>query len=137
MTGNAYLTEKATHGEAQAWPDSRGCRSTLTACSSPIRRQNAHRTKWIFLVLSMLAASGLALGQGSSTEQSIKALMEQQRQAALKGDAATYSKLLSDDYIGINYFGAIVAKADILQNLKSGKMKYEAIDVSDEQVRVY
>jgi hypothetical protein len=91
----------------------------------------------VLALLSILAASAMVFGQGSGAEQSIRVLMEQQRQAALRGDAATYSKLLSDDYVGINYFGAIVTKTDILQNLESGKMKYESIDVSDEKVRVY
>ena len=42
--------------------------------------------KRMMLVLAFIvAASTLALGQGGNTEQSIKALMEQLRQASLKG----------------------------------------------------
>jgi hypothetical protein len=65
--------------------------------------------------LSISAACAMAFAQGSGAEQSIKVLMEQQRQAALREDAATYSKLPSDDYVGMNYFGAIVTKAYVLQ----------------------
>ena len=94
--------------------------------------------KRIMLVLAFIvAASALALGQGSNVEQSIKTLTEQTRQAALKGDVAAFDKLLADDFTWITAFGATSTKADVLELFKSGKVKYEAIDVSDMKVRVY
>ncbi len=94
--------------------------------------------KRIVIVLAFIvAASALALGQGGNVEQSIKALTEQLNQAALKGDAATYDKLMADDYISISILGATSTKAQILENYKSGKTKFEAINVLDTKVRVY
>ena len=94
--------------------------------------------KRIMIVLAItVAASALALGQGGNVEQSIKALTEQARQASLKGDVATVDKLLADDYIVIGGTGATSTKAEALENFKSGKLKFEAIDVSDIKVRVY
>ena len=94
--------------------------------------------KRVMIVLAFtVAAAALALGQSGNAEQSVKAMTEQLRQAALKGDVATYDKLLADDYIVINGVGGTSTKADILENFKSGNLKYEAIDVSDTKVRIY
>ncbi len=93
--------------------------------------------KRLMIVLAFtVAASALAWAQGG-VEQSIKALTEQVTQAALKGDAATFDKLLADDYVTIGIQGASLTKAELLENFKSGKVKFEAIDVSDMKVRVY
>ena len=94
--------------------------------------------KRLMIVLAFIvAASALALPQGANVEQSIKAMTEQLNQAALKGDIATYDKLLADDYISISIFGGASTKAETLENFKSGKLKFEAIDVTDLKVRVY
>jgi ketosteroid isomerase-like protein len=76
-------------------------------------------------------------GKGGSAEQTIKALSEQLNQAALKGDTATYEKLVSDDYISIGIYGTVSTKANLLENFKSGKLKFEAVDVLDTNARVY
>jgi uncharacterized protein (TIGR02246 family) len=95
--------------------------------------------KRVVIVLAfVVAASALAFGQGGNVEQSLKALTEEWRQASLKGDAATFDKQLADDHIGVNVLGVTRTKAQILENLKSGKgAQYEALDVSDIRVRVY
>ncbi len=94
--------------------------------------------KRVVVVLAFIvAASALALAQASNVEQTIKGLMEQVRQANLKGDAATFDKLLTDDYIWIKGDGTTSTKAEVLENFKSGKLKLDAVDVSDMKVRVY
>ena len=94
--------------------------------------------KRVMLVLAFtVAVSVFALGQGGNVEQSIRALTEQLNQASLKGDVATFDKLLADDHISIGILGGTNTKADVLELFKSGKLKYEAIDVSDVKVRVY
>jgi hypothetical protein len=76
-------------------------------------------------------------GKGDNVEQTIKDLSEQLNQAALKADAATYDKLVSDDYVSIGIYGTATTKANLLENYKSGKLKFEAIDVLDTKVRLY
>jgi len=94
--------------------------------------------KRLMIVLAFtVAASALALGQGGNVEESIKALSEQGRQAALKGDVATIDKLVADDFIGVDPAGGTSTKAQVLELFKSGKVKYEAIEISDLKVRVY
>ncbi len=93
--------------------------------------------RFMIVLAFVVAASALALGQAGNVEQSIKALTEQVRQATLKGDVAAFDKLLADDYISINVLGAASTKAQVLENVKSGKLKYEALEFSDTKVRVY
>ena len=94
--------------------------------------------KRLMIVLAFIvAASALALAQGGNVEQSIKALTEQWRQAALKGDVATLDKLTADDYIWISFDGTTGTKANSLENFKSGKLKYDTFEISEMKVRVY
>lgn len=90
----------------------------------------------VLIVLPLLAAP-TAWGQGGSVEQQIKALHEQGRQAALKGDASFSEKYLTDDYVAIGGDGSMMTKDQIIQMLKSGAIKYEAIDEREVKVRVY
>jgi ketosteroid isomerase-like protein len=94
--------------------------------------------KGLLIVLTcFVAASAFALAQGGKVEESVKALTEQLNQAELKGDVATIGKLVADDYISISIFGRTRSKAEILEDFKSGTVKFEAIDVLDTTVRVY
>ncbi len=87
-----------------------------------------------------MLASPLALGrsgEGGSVEQAIKVLTEQWRQALLKADVATYEKLTADDFITIGTAGGAFVKTEIVELLKSGKLKYDAYNYSDIKVRTY
>lgn len=72
-----------------------------------------------------------------NVEERIKSLQEKSRKAVLKGDASFLEKYLADDYVGIDGKGAIVTKAQAIQDLKSGAVKYESIDVHDTKIRTY
>jgi len=89
-----------------------------------------------FFAIYLLVAP-LAFAQGGNVEQTIKALTEQWRQALLKDDAAAYDKLTAADFITIGTAGRSFPKGEIVELLKSGKLKYDAYDYSDIKVRVY
>jgi ketosteroid isomerase-like protein len=102
----------------------------------------------LLLIAVALLAAPAAWGQGEnppasskkgggSVEQQIKALHEQSRQAALKGDVSFLEKYLSDDYVGIAPDGSISTKDQAIQMLKSGAIKYDVIDEREVKVRVY
>jgi len=74
---------------------------------------------------------------GGSIEQQIKTLHEERRKAALKGDVSFFEKYLTADYQGIGGDGRLITKDQHLQMLKSGAIKYEAIDERDLKVHVY
>ncbi len=98
------------------------------------------------VLLLCLLVSPLSLGQakksaktsaGGSAEETIKSLNEQLNQAAMKGDASVYEKLVSDDYVSIGITGMVSTKADLIANYKSGKTKFDSINPKDTKIRVY
>jgi hypothetical protein len=97
------------------------------------------------LVAIYLLAAPLALGQGGQTgkvtgesvAEQVKALHEQSRQAALKGDTSWQEKYLADDFIGISGDGRIATKVESIQMRKSGAIKVESVDEREVKTRVY
>jgi ketosteroid isomerase-like protein len=77
-----------------------------------------------------------AAGDGN-VEQEIKNLQDQGREAALKGDTSFLEKYLADDYVGIGADGQMFTKDQAVERRRSGKLKYEAIDVKDSKIRGY
>jgi len=72
-----------------------------------------------------------------NVDQQIRALHDQGRQAALKGDASFFEERLAASYFGIGGDGRLRTKAESIQDLKSGGIKYEAIDERDVKVDTY
>ena len=85
----------------------------------------------------LLAALFEQGGKGGNVEQTIRALTEQWRTSLLKADVATYDRLTADDFITIGTAGRAFTKAEIVELLKSGRLKYDAYDYSDIKVRLY
>jgi len=97
------------------------------------------------LVVIYLLAAPLALGQGEKTgkakggnaEEQIAAVIEQVRQADLKGDTSFMNDHFADDYTAIYASGKLYTKAQDIERIKSDDVKYDALDVRDRQMRVY
>ena len=70
-------------------------------------------------------------------EQQIRALHDQGREAALKGNAGFFEVHMAASYFGICGDGRLRTKAESIQDLKSGGIKYEAIDERDVKVDTY
>jgi len=89
--------------------------------------------------ICLLSVPLVVIGQGKDdkAEQTIKGLTDQWRQALLKADVATYDKLTADSFITIGTAGRAFTKAEIVELLNSGKLKYDAYDYSDVKVRLY
>jgi len=94
-----------------------------------------------FIVLAAVAvyllAVPLALGQGGSVEQQIKTLLDQSTQARLKGDSSFFEKHFADDATIVHSDGTISTKAQEIENMKSGTVKYESIEVRETKIQVY
>jgi hypothetical protein len=74
---------------------------------------------------------------GTGTENGVAGLEEQVRMAVIKGDTSVLEQYLADDFVGIGPNGIADGKAHTIQALKDGTVKYSAIDVSEENVRMY
>jgi hypothetical protein len=72
-----------------------------------------------------------------NVEQQIRTLHDQGRQAALKGDAGFLEEHLAASYFGIAGDGRLRTKAESVQDLNSGGIKYASIDERDVKVNTY
>ena len=94
-------------------------------------------TRGLVIACALAAlTAGSAHAQGSVEEQILK--MERDRAAAVvKADVATLEGLTSDDYILINANGQMSDKATTMSDIKTGRIKLTANEVSDMKVRLY
>lgn len=91
-------------------------------------------------VLAVLIGAPLpGFGKPSTgTEAEILKLEEKLLQAALKGDASTFQKLLADDYFAISgVTGSVATKQESLKNYQTSKLKYDSLTPSETKVHVY
>jgi ketosteroid isomerase-like protein len=95
----------------------------------------------ILVVCTFLCLSSISLAKerksAANGEDQIKALMEQSRQAALKGDASYLEQNTSDDYVRVGPDGKVRSKSEMIAGLKNGDNKYQSIETSDINVRLH
>ena len=75
--------------------------------------------------------------KGGNVEDQIKQMADQGKDAAIKSDASWLEKNTTDDYVSIGGSGMVLSKSEAIQMRKSGEVKYESIDVSEQKVRTY
>ena len=85
-----------------------------------------------------LSSTSIAQGKkGAGAEDQIKALLDQSRQAALKGDSSYIEKNAAEDYTRVGPDGKLVSKAEWVSAFKNGDVKIQSVETSDVKVRVY
>ena len=106
------------------------------------------RRMLIIALLSLLVPC-LTLGQtkekkekakpagGGSVEQAVEKLDDELFDAAKKGDAAVFEKNLADNYIRIGDDGQMLNKAETVDVYKSGRIKWDTIDLKNRKVRMF
>jgi ketosteroid isomerase-like protein len=96
---------------------------------------------WICCLIFTLSLGSAAWSQekktGGGTEKTIVGLEQQIRRAVIKGDTSILEQYLADDFVGIGPNGDAADKSKTIQELKDGTVKYSAIDVTEENVRMY
>ncbi len=96
---------------------------------------------WICCLICTLSLGSAAWSQekkaGGRTEKVIAGLEQQVRMAVIKGDTSVLERYLADDYVGIGPDGNAADKSRTIQELKDGTLKYSAINVTEENVRLY
>ena len=93
------------------------------------------RIALVLITLSLLVVP-LAWSQNGA-EQHVKKLTEQVNAANVKGDTSFLEKVLADDYTAIRGDGSVLTKAQEIEGLKTGTIKYQKVDLQDVKVRVY
>jgi ketosteroid isomerase-like protein len=84
-----------------------------------------------------MSEAGQSSGKQSGAEAQIRKLDEQMRQSALKGDASVLEKYLAPNYIAMTADGRELTRDEAIQARKTGKVKYDSIDLRDTKVRMY
>jgi ketosteroid isomerase-like protein len=91
------------------------------------------------LVLSILLAGAIAQQKkgAANDEAALRAIEDQWDAASVKGDVATLSHIFHDSFISTNTEGLVHTKAEMLNEIKSGQVKYESSKVEDLKIYVY
>jgi len=92
-------------------------------------------------VVSLVAFSVFAfLGQAQADTTSVQqTLMQMERdwgQAAAKNDTAGLDKFVADDWVGIDFEGKSITKAEALADMKSGVSTTQSYEMGPMKVRV-
>jgi len=117
--------------------------------SKPLRRRRPHA--WVFFPVlgAMLAAvltqaavanpqhPGMPRGQKHESRHEIDQIEKAWQSALLKGNSAVLEALLADDYMAITPSGTLQTKEETLDSLRSGRLHFTALDISDRKVRFY
>lgn len=110
---------------------------------NPIRLCRLHVRWAIFVFLAAafgalpLFAGSFSLAQKHENRHEIDQLEDQWRTAILSGDVKTMDALLADDYIAITPSGTLQSRDETLNNLRSGRMHFTSLNISDRKVRFY
>lgn len=89
-------------------------------------------------VATFLAQRTRKASQSSgTTEQEIRNVMSQVRDAQLNGDASTLERVFADDYTFTNPFGDVMTKEQVLSDVRSGNIKFQSWDIDDVRLRTY
>jgi ketosteroid isomerase-like protein len=112
-------------------PFSRSKRKFRLKESTPLKS-----VRLIAPLLVCLLVVPLAWCQGN-VEQQIAALSDQFSQAFGKADTGFMEKYFTDDFTAIHSDGKLTPRAQEIDNIKSGTLKWASVDVHEKKIRVY
>jgi ketosteroid isomerase-like protein len=107
------------------------------ACRRPLnlRRATAAALAWAALALPLYAV--LPIAQKEESRHQIDKLEDAWRDAILTSNTSAMDALLADDYMAITPWGTLQTKDDTLANLRSGRIHFAELNMSDRKVRFY
>ena len=79
----------------------------------------------------------LAQRQIPVTEQELVAIDDQRMDVLRRGDPLPLDKIYADDYTLVTSRGDVRTKADQINELRSGQLRYLSIEILDRQIRMY
>lgn len=92
----------------------------------------------IMVLIATFTALASVTGDNSSGIAAELERLERKRfQAMIDNDIAALKELLSDDLVYTHSHGGVETKAQFIEALEKGAIKYVAIDVAEMAVRVY
>ena len=91
---------------------------------------------WMVAALPLFAVS-LSLAQKHESRHEIDQLEDEWRTAVLSGDVKTMDSLLAGDFMAITPSGTLQSRDETLENLRSGRVHFASLTVTDRKVRFY
>ncbi|MDR3737422.1 MAG: nuclear transport factor 2 family protein [Terracidiphilus sp.] len=111
---------------------------------SSLRRRTSDRSVSLALLLVLVLFSAFAPalramphGARHEVRHEIDQLEDRWRKAMIHADIPALDALLASDYMGITANGTLQTRDDLLATVRSGALRFQAIDVSDRKVRLY
>src|ERR1700692_5007152 len=80
---------------------------------------------------------GQSREEQSSDEQQILTLHEAGDQALMSADLAVLERIFADDYVQYNESGKAFTKRDVLNNFRTGAIRYPSIVSTGRRIRVF
>ena len=99
--------------------------------------------KPVLLVLLLLPVASALFAQSKSGKGSVEQILMQMEQdwsqADIKKDAAVLNRILAEDWVGIDFQGAVMTKADVMAEvaLHSDITETESTELGDMRVRIF
>ena len=87
-------------------------------------------------VVALVTCSLLAQISGNPAAQ-VRAIEKSRVAALLNGDVESLRQIYANDYTLVTPTGAVRTKADQLQELQTGQLRYEKIEISEQTIRDY
>ena len=92
----------------------------------------------VFVGVSLAGAMAAAVQpQRGTAERQVLATDDERYEALRRGDPAPLERIYADDYTLVTSLGQVRTKAEQINELRSGQLRYPTIEVLDRQVRMY
>lgn len=70
-------------------------------------------------------------------EETLRRLDDQIRAAMIDGDADVLLRLMADDFVGTNPFNRVVGREQVLEMVRSGRLRHSRFERVIEQLRLW
>ena len=109
---------------------------------SPVYRRRLSAVWSLATVLALATCAiplyaGVALAQKHESRHEIDQLEDEWRDAVLTANTKALDSLLAYDYMAISPSGTLQSREEALENLRSGRVHFTKLDVTDRKVRFY
>ena len=91
-------------------------------------------------VLGVSLASAIVVAvqpQRVAAERQVLTTDDERTEALRRGDPAALERIYADDYTLVTSLGQVRTKAEQINELRSGQLRYPTIEILDRQIRMY
>jgi len=98
---------------------------------------NGRAVRRALLALLLASESAAVLAQGSAATSAILAVERRWAESLVKADLEALGRIYADDLVYVHSGGNAETKAQFLDRVRQGGLKYQKVELVDPKVRVY